>query len=181
MYKRVLVFFECNNLLSPNQYGFRSGRSAVHAMLDFYNDFYNDINKDPPDISLGIFLDLKKAFDTVSHDLLLNKLQHYGIRGIPFDWFTSYFNNRRQYVVMNGVESTTHKVDCGVPQGSILELLLFLIYVNDLPLCCSFLKPVLFADDTTLFASGRDLIRLGDAVNTDLLIVQDWFRAKNLL
>ena len=81
--KRVFVFFECNNLLSPNQYGFRSGRSTVHAMLDFYNNLTDAINKDPPppDISLGIVLDLKKAFDTVSHDLLLNKLQHYGIRG----------------------------------------------------------------------------------------------------
>ena len=115
MYGRVLSFLESKKLLSSYQYGFRSGRSTVHAMLDFYNNLTDSVNKNPSDISLGIYLDLKKAFDTVNHNVLLSKMQHYGVRGTALEWFTSYLNKRRQYVVLDRVKSSSREINCGVP------------------------------------------------------------------
>ena len=98
----------------------------------------------------GIFIDLKKAFDTVNHCILFKKIEHYGIRGVPLDWFTSYLINRKQYVSVCGNISETLEVTCGVPQGSVLGPLLFPIYINDLPKVSKKLTFFPFADDTNM-------------------------------
>ena len=102
---------------------------------------------------IGVFLDFSKAFDTVDHAILLCKLEHYGIRGNALSWFKSYLTDREQFVTFNGVSSATKLISCGVPQGSILGPLLFLIYINDLHAVCKNTFPILFADDTNLFTT----------------------------
>ena len=99
----------------------------------------------------GIFIDLRKAFDTVNHSILLNKMEHYGVRGIALKLFKSYLNNRKQYVYINGETSQLRDISCGVPQGSLLGPLLFLIYINDLHNISKVLYFFLFADDTNIY------------------------------
>ena len=102
-------------------------------------------------MTCGIFIDLSKAFDTVNHQILLNKLEHYGIRGHALELFKSYLSNRNQYVHLGKCKSQSRPISCGVPQGSVLGPLFFLLFINDLPKCCSTGKVRLFADDTTIF------------------------------
>ena len=102
---------------------------------------------------MSVFLDLSKAFDTINHKLLLSKLEFYGIRGIALDWFKSYLANRKQYVIYNNKTSDNLDITCGVPQGSVLGPLLFIVYTNDLPDCIEGAETILFADDTTICQS----------------------------
>ena len=106
---------------------------------------------DNKEILISLFLDLSKAFDCLDHSQLLCKLEYYGIRGILLDWFLSYLSNRKQYVIIDDFKSELQQITCGVPQGSILGPLLFLLYINDLCNTSTVLKYVLFADDTTLY------------------------------
>ena len=117
---------------------------------------------------IGISLDFSKAFDTVDHHILLEKLYHYGIRGCAHKWLTSYLSNRKQFVTYNGTQSKKQTIKCGVPQGSILGPLLFLVNINDLPHICHNTFPVLFADDTNLFISGKNIDHLEQTINTEL-------------
>ena len=126
------------------------------------------------------FIDLKKAFDTVNHSILLKKLEHYGIRGVALDWFCSYLSNRKQYVSVNGHISETLQIRCGVPQGSVLGPRLFLIYINGLPNVSKCLTFYLFADDTNIYFEASDLFALQKVVNRELRYVKKWLDANKL-
>ena len=125
-------------------------------------------------LTCGVFLDFVKAFDTVNHNLLLKKMEMYGIRGLPLQCFTNYLTNRQQYVSLAGVESSRQTVVCGVPQGSSLGSLLFLIYINDIPNCSEKLSFRIFADDTNIFASSPNATQLETLINPSLLKVKEW-------
>ena len=129
---------------------------------------------------IGVFLDFSKAFDTVDHDILLRKLHHYGIRGNALRWFENYLKNRKQFVTYNGVSSDTKLITCGVPQGSILGPLLFFIYIDDLSLVCDRLLSILFADDTNMFMSSKDVHSLQTVINQELTLVSKWLKGNKL-
>ena len=152
------VFIEKQNILCESQYGFRSNRSTSMALLELIEEITSAV--DNKKCTIGVFIDLKKAFDTIDHRLLLTKLEHYGIRGVAYDWIKSY-----QYVSVNSCNSEAMNVVCGVPQGSILGPKLFILYVNDIANVSSLLRFVLFADDTNIFLSGDDAKEISNTLS----------------
>ena len=121
-----------------------------------------------------IFIDLKKVFDTVDHDILIAKLYHYGVAGRELDWFKSYMSNPKQYCKVNGHASKQQDIKCGVPQSSCLSPLLFLIYVNDLPFALDRTSATMYADDTSISYSSRSVTDLTQVINTDLDSIRLW-------
>ena len=178
VYNRLLSYMDKFHILIDNQFGFRKDHSASLALLQLYDKISLAI--DQSEFTIGIFLDLSKAFDTVNHNILFDKLQHYGIRGTALNWFKSYFSNRMQFVQYNGVCSQKTVIECGVPQGSILGPLLFLIYINDICNVSSIFQLILFADDTNVFCSGKNLPYLMNQANRELNKLSDWFTANKL-
>ena len=160
-YKRLFKFLEINKIFSERQFGFRTGRSTETATNLFCKDIIEAFEENS--YVLAVFIDLRKAFDTVNHSILLQKLNHYGVRGLANSWFSSYLSDRTQYVDLRGASSSEAGILCGVPHGSILGPLLFLLYVNDLLTVSTLLKAILFADDTTLYISGK---RIEDLIHT---------------
>ena len=151
VYDRTINFLNGHSVLNPTQYGFRSNFSTKHAILDIVNTCYDNIERKM--YSGFVLLDLAKAFDTADHHILLQKLKHYKIRGIAQQFFQSFLENRKQFVCINKFCCTLSDVNIGVPQGSILSLLLFLLYSNDLPNSVNS-APRLFADDTCLLVNS---------------------------
>ena len=160
MYNRIYKFFSDNNLIYSLQFGFRQKYSTVHALIILTESIRK--NLDEGNIGCGIFVDLQKAFNTVEHDILLSKLEHYGVCGLANEWFKSYLSNRKQYVSINGYDSNLADVKFDVPQGSVLGPLLFLIYINDLNQTLKFSKAHHFADDTNLIHFSRSVHRLNN-------------------
>ena len=178
MHKRLYNFLEEQGIIYDNQFGFRKKHSTTHALLDLTEEIRNTIDNNR--FSCGVFIDLQKAFDTVDHSILLRKLEYYGIRGITNDWFCSYLTNRKQYVSISGFESETANMDFGVPQGSVLGPLLFLIYINDLHKAIKYSKTRHFADDTNLLIENNSLKQLQKQLNYDLRQLSNWLKANKI-
>ena len=176
MYKRLRSYCEKNGIFFSSQYGFRDNCSTQHPILDILNKIQSKI--DAKLFSCGIFIDLKKAFDTVDHSILLHKLNYYGVRGIINTWFSSYLSKRSQSTQIGSTVSNKEEINCGVPQGFVLGPLLFLIYVNDIYRCSQIFDFYLFADDTNLLYPNKDLRDLETVVNDELIKVGDWLDAK---
>ena len=151
MYNRLYSFIVENNILYNKQFGFRKEHSTEHAILQLTTQILQSFDEDQ--FTIGIFIDLSKAFDTVDHSILLKKLSYYGVRNNNLKWFKSYLSNRKQYISTDKCNTEMETIFCGVPQGSILGSLLFLIFVNDFPQS-TLLDPIMFADDTNLFYSN---------------------------
>ena len=128
-------------------------------------------------VNIAVFVDLKKAFDTVDHNILLKKMKFYGIYEKELSWFHSYLSNRTQHCFVNGVLSSARTIKCGVPQGSILGPLLF---INDLPGCLSYTIPSMYADDTSITSGDSDVTMLENRISKDLSGLNDWLKANRL-
>ena len=159
--KYIMKYMDSQNLLFQHQYGFRKGHSTIHPIIHLLNRISIANDKTSKDLTLSVFIDLSKAFDTISHNILLKKMENLGIRGVARAWFENYLSNRQQYMELDGVKSETKMITCGVPQGSILGPILFLIYINDIQKCTS-LDVLSFADDTTIMSSSNDIKGLYD-------------------
>ena len=179
IYNRLFKCLTQCNSITNNQYGFRSGHSTSHALLEFIHKVVDVFDK--KEIMIGLFLDLSKALDTLDHSILLYKLSNYGIRGTLLEWFQSYLIDRKQYVEIDNIQSQQKSMRCGVPQGSILGPLLFIIYVNDMCNISDKLQFIKFADDTSVFMSHPQFDVLQDAFTNEVAKLIEWLQANKLV
>ena len=180
VYNQLYDFLEKFNILTPKQFGFRKGKSTIQAVMDQLKFVYD--NLDLGNTVVSIFMDFSKAFDCLDHTILLEKLSWYGIRGLALNWFKSYLSDRLQYTNVNNCNSSLAHVTHGVPQGSILGPLLFLLFINDLPNVNNFFEPTLFADDSTLTCafdnSNEALIK--QKLESELNTIHQWLSANKI-
>ena len=165
MYKRLYTFPNKNNAIYNLQFGFRQQYSTYHALINITENIR--IALDDENTGCGVFLDLQKAFDTIDHQILLGKLNHQWICGVPNNWFKSYLSNCNWYVSINGYESGLAVLHCDFPQGFVLGLLLFLLHINDLNQTTKFCKVHHFADDTNILCLSNSTKKLNKRVNAD--------------
>ena len=178
IHKKLYNFLEEHNILYHNQHGFRKNNSTIHALMQITERIKTSI--DSGKFGCGIFIDLRKAFDTVNHNVLLTKLEHYGIRDSMLKWFQSYLSGRKQFVSFNGISSELLENNCGVPQDSVLGPLLFFIYINDLPNISKILNFYLFADGTNIYHESNSLNDLESTVNKELNKLYLWLNLNRL-
>ena len=179
MYNRLISFINKHDLLCKFQFGFREDHSTNLALIYLVDKISNSL--DTGEYVLRFFLDFTKAFDTFNHAILLQKLEHLCVRGISLNWFESYLSNWSQYVNHSGISSELQYIHCGVPQGSILRPLLFLLYINDLSYVSSLVFILLFANDSNMFLSGKNPNVLIDTMNTEIERVLEWLDINKLM
>ena len=178
IYFRVYAYLVKYNLITSKQFGFRSNHSCNHAIISLTEHVKKLL--DDGHVVCGVFVDLEKAFDTVHHEILCDKLNAYGLRGKVNDLFKSYLSNRKQFVSLNGFESSIEDITCGVPQGSTLGPLLFLLYINDFRLCLTDASSGHFADDTFIIYNSKKLKTIETVINYELKQVIKWLRLNKL-
>ena len=178
MANRVTSFFQKYSLFSSSQFGFLKNKSTTDALIHLTDHIYQALNVKNHHIS--ILLDLKKAFDTVNISILAKKLDMYGVRGLPLEWIRSFLTDRESYAFVNSAASEIKTNSLGLPQGSIISPLLFLIYINDLPCVTNKLHCTLFADDTTFSFAHHDSNALTSTLNSELSNVTDWLHSNRL-
>ncbi len=184
IFKQLYDFFQLNKLFYNSQYGFRTEHSTEYAALELIDRVLVEMDKN--DMPINIFLDLSKAFDTLDHNILLHKLSYYGVKGIALNLFESYLTNRKQFVQIDDIKSETLTIKTGVPQGSILGPLLFIIYINDIALSSKVFDFIIYADDTTLSGTLKIIIKhapninIQTTINNELQNINDWLKTNKL-
>ena len=178
VYSRIYSFLNLHNCIYDLQFGFRAKHSTNHALFSLTETIRDAL--DSGNFACGIFIDLQKAFDTVDHQILLKKLEYYGVRGIANNWFRSYLSNRQQFVSVNGFDSSWQPMKYGVPQGSVLGPLLFLVYINDLNNAIKFCTTHHFADDTNLLFVDNSMKKIQKFVNLDLKFLCQWLKSNKI-
>ena len=162
-------FLENHKFFYKNHFGSRKKHSTNHALITITEKIRKALDNNQ--YACGVFLDFQKAFDTVNHRILLSKLEYYGIRGIPHDLIKSYLNNRKHNTIINAVDSNTLTSTHGVPEGSVLGPLLFLIYINDMSRVIQHSEMHHFADDTKLLYSSNSMKKINRYINHDLKVI----------
>ena len=178
IHTRLMYHLESNNILSDDQFAYRKSRGTDTAILKFTKNVIENLENGM--ITVAAFLDLTKAFDCVNHQILLRKLDHYGIRNVSLQWFSSYLRDRKQRVKFRNAISSEKTINIGVPQGSILGPLLFLIYFQDICMASDIGREILFADDATVYESGYNVFHIINSLNEKLFAISQWLLANRL-
>jgi hypothetical protein len=179
LYNQIYEYFTNQNLLFNSQYGFRKCHSTEFTVLELSDRIIKDMDKG--ELPINIYLDLSKAFDTLDHEVLIEKLKYYGIKSKSLDILKSYLSNRMQYVCYDNVKSDMLKITCGVPQGSILGPLLFIIYMNDIKCASNIFNFIMYADDTAVYTvlnTSED--RYEEQLNSELELISNWLKVNRL-
>ena len=171
IHKQLASYYDDHNLLCKSQSGFRRMHSTETAVTYFADEIL--MNMDKGLVTGSVFIDLAKAFDTVDHDILLSKLEYYGVCDESLPWFKNYFTGRKQFVHIDPQSSEELAMTSGVPQGSILGPLLFIVYINDLPRCVKHCSVNMYADDTVLYLAGPTVHNLIFYINQDSEWLED--------